>query len=536
MAAKIDLQHLVVERPTAEARLLLQKRSRLTRWLIPLAIVGGFMGITGWSARDQLLPAQPVTVTPVVMGRAEAQRSGTPLFQAAGWIEPRPTAVLVSALTEGIVEKLLVIEGQQVAAGDAIAQLNDAEARIALREVEATKQLREAELQVAEAAFKAAQANLEHPLSLQATYAEAEAALAKLATEISDLPFSIRAAEARLQLARQDLDGKKSVSDALPNRSIQKAQSEYEAAHASLDELKAHGPRLEIELRAWQQKCDALRNKLELKTAEKQEFEESKAKFAAAKARLLQADLAIESATLRAERMTVRAPITGRVLMLNAKPGQRLMGINSASERDASTVISMYDPKQLQVRADVRLEDVAHVQQGQLVQISTASFSKPLMGTVLTVTSTADIQKNTLQVKVSITEPPAVLKPEMLAQVVFLAPENDGQSKQDRNSLQLLVPRGTLEKTDQGHFVWVADLAAGVARRKAVQIGTAGNNELVEVTAGLTALDKLIVTGREQLSEGTRIRVSGEDQALGRAPTTADARTASVKVFPNRTR
>ena len=33
---------------------------------------------------------------------------GAPLFQASGWVEPNPFAVRVTALTEGIVEEMLV--------------------------------------------------------------------------------------------------------------------------------------------------------------------------------------------------------------------------------------------------------------------------------------------------------------------------------------------------------------------------------------------------------------------------------------------
>ena len=120
--------------------------------------------------------------------------------------------------------------------------------------------------------------------------------------------------------------------------------------------------------------------------------------------------------------MTIYAPISGRVLTLDAQPGKRLVGMDPASEQNSSTVISMYDPKSLQVRVDVRLEDVPHVQIGQPVEIQTAALAKPLAGEVLWVTTRADIQKNTLQVKVSITDPPQVITPEMLAQVTFLAP------------------------------------------------------------------------------------------------------------------
>ena len=124
MAIQVDLRQLAVERP--------QRRdyAALTR-SAPGYCGGGFRwqsslassSIVGWSARDYWLPAKPVTVVPVILTRAEVQQAGTPLFQAAGWIEPRPTAVMCSALVEGVVEELLVVEGQEVRAGSAGRQI-----------------------------------------------------------------------------------------------------------------------------------------------------------------------------------------------------------------------------------------------------------------------------------------------------------------------------------------------------------------------------------------------------------------------------
>lgn len=74
-----------------------------------------------------------------------------------------------------------------------------------------------------------------------------------------------------------------------------------------------------------------------------------------------------------------------------------------------------------------------------------------------------------------------------------------------------------MEKNEGGSVIWVADAAANTAHRKIVQLGTASTDQLVEVTQGLSALDKLIVGGREGLSDGMHIRITGEDQTLGRS-------------------
>jgi multidrug efflux pump subunit AcrA (membrane-fusion protein) len=151
-------------------------------------VLVGFATMLGWAARDRFLPAKPVTVLPVVVTRADVQQSGAPLFQAPGWIEPRPTAVLVSALAEGVIEELLVIEGQEVRVGEPVARLIDVDTRLALDQARADLALRRAELSSARAELNAARQHLEHPVHLEAALAEAESLLAKTETELARIP------------------------------------------------------------------------------------------------------------------------------------------------------------------------------------------------------------------------------------------------------------------------------------------------------------------------------------------------------------
>jgi len=522
MTMQVDLRQLAVARPSSTV-LLVRKRSWLLRGGLSAAIMVSFLGLVGWSARDHWLPAQGVTVVPVFLAQAEAQPAGTPVFQAAGWIEPRPTAVTCAALIEGVVEELLVVEGQEVAADQPLVKLLDTEARLGLREAEATLQLRKAERDAARAVLTAARRHLEQPVHLEVAQAEAEAALATLETEVQHLPFLIRAAEARWTLARQDLEGKKAAAEAIAGRSLQAAQSEFDSATAALAELQQRGPHLNRQQDAWRRKVEALRAQRDLKTDEQRAVDEATAHLAAAEARVSQARLSIEAAGLRLERTTVRAPIQGRVLALHSQPGQRVMGISTGVAEDASALVTLYDPRQLQVRVDVRLEDVAQVQAGQPVRIATAATRQPLAGEVLAVTSRADIQKNTLPVKVSIDRPPAVIRPEMLAQVTFLAPPRPGDgSPGEPARWRLLVPRELVDATSGGATIWVADASRSVARRRAIQLGSAGSGPLVEVTQGVSALDKLIADGREGLTDGARIRITGADRRLGAPGPPAD--------------
>jgi hypothetical protein len=212
--------------------------------------------------------------------------------------------------------------------------------------------------------------------------------------------------------------------------------------------------------------------------------------------------------------MTVRAPVAGRVLDLVARPGARLAGLATHAGQDSSTVVTLYDPAMLQVRCDVRLEDVARVQPGQPVRIETASAAGPIEGEVLLITSSASVQKNTLEVKVALGKPPSSVRPEMLVQATFLAVEKPGAKEPQSETAQiLLAPRALVEQTAEGSFVWIA-AADGAARRQRIKTGRA-SGDLVEALEGLAPTDRLISGGREQVRDGQRIRITGEDASLG---------------------
>jgi RND family efflux transporter MFP subunit len=516
MNANVDLRQLAVRRDAPPAPS--SRRTQIvTRYLIPGGVLLGFAAIFAWAFRDSFLSSHPVTVVPVLTSRAEVHQSGAPLFHAAGWVEPRPTPVLVASLAEGVVEKLLVVEGQEVKAGEPVARLIDTDARLALRAAEADLELRQAEVEAARAAVAAAQTNDAQPVLLQAALAEADAMLAQKETDLADVPLQRKAADARLVLARRAYEVMSQSTQAVPDISIRGARKELDTATAAVEQLQTRDLRLKREVETLTAKRDALRKRLELKTEETRQLAEGRANLQAAEARMKQARVAVDAAELKLKRMVVPAPISGRVLSLIARPGMRLMGFTAGTPQDASTVVSLYDPASLQVRADVRFEDLPRVVPGQPVWVETPAVPGKLEGVVLRLTSQANIQKNTLEVKVAVKDPPAVLGADMLVQATFLAPASTESGPTDTESLHLLVPRQLVDAGEKGNGVWVADQAAGVARRRTVKLGQDTAGDLVEVIEGLTPADKLVSGGREGLRDGQRIAVTGEDASLGLA-------------------
>jgi RND family efflux transporter MFP subunit len=443
------------------------------------------------------------------------QPEGTPLFQAAGWIEPRPTPITAGALTEGVVEQLLVVAGQAVEAGVPIARLIDVDAKLALREAKAQLDLRHAELESAEVHLTAARLKADQPVHLEVELADAKSQLAKIESSLAQLPYLVKSAEAREQYARQNLEGKQSTGGATSVRAVQQATSELAIAEAEAAELRQRKTLLEQEAAALRSKVDALSTRLTLLVDESRDVQDATAKQRAALARVDAATVTVEKAQLALDRTIVRAPITGRVLSVVAQPGMRVMGLESVAHQSSSTVATLYDPKMLQVRADVRLEDVPRVETSQRVEIRTASSQETILGTVLTPTSQANIQKNTLEVKVAIDDPPATIRPEMLVTATFMAsPRPPSQAVDSLARQRLLIPRQLVHESDGAPFVWIVDTER-TASRASVSLGRALAGELVEVLDGLKPTDKIIASGHESLSPGRRVTITGEDQTIG---------------------
>jgi hypothetical protein len=173
---------------------------------------------------------------------------------------------------------------------------------------------------------------------------------------------------------------------------------------------------------------------------------------------------------------------------------------------------------------DVPIADAAHVGVGQAATVVVGVLpDRTFEGVITRVVHEADIQRNTIQVKVAIKNPSPELKPEMLARVrlAVAGPASPGgapaaSSQQVYAPVRLLQRSGT---TSPEAMAWVVDKGRGVAVRRAVTIGDGRFEDWVAVS-GLMPGD-LIITGETAgLSDGQRVRVVGEDETA--APAAAE--------------
>jgi HlyD family secretion protein len=473
-----------------------------SRILLPGIVLTAFIGLLLYSARDAILPATTVHVVPVVATIAGGG-SGTVSFQSAGWIEPDPHVVHVSALADGIVKEVPVLEGQQVKAGDVVVRMVDDDAKLAVARADADLKQREAEVQTAQAALTAAQRDWDNPIDRTRALAQAENALLENKAELTRLQSEIEVEQARAEELQEELKRNISAGTAIPEFQTTQVRLKLKTQTAILELARSRAPVLAAQIRQKEADLVAARENLRLRIIEAKALEDAKAMVARSNAMVLTATAMRDEARLRLDRMTLRAPVDGTVMHRRTQPGSKLM--LAMDDEHSAQAVGLYDPNKLQVRVDVPLAEAANVSVGQRAQVTVEVLrDKVFEGIVTRIMNEADIQKNTLQVKVHIDNPASQIKPEMLARVQFLAVNSD---KENRGSLRAFAPENALKaEAGGGASAWVVDKGRGVAMHRMVSLGTNKRDGWIDVTAGLQPGDSVIVGDTSGLSEGQRVK------------------------------
>src|SRR5688572_8358338 len=464
-----------------------------TRVWLPAGILLAVAMLFAGSATDMLWPATPVEVVPVVVkATTESVGAGAATVQAPGWVEPAPYPIAVSALTDGVVSEVLVLEGQPVSKGEVVARMVPDDAKLALARAQA-------ELAEREATLRAAQRQWDHPTERTRAVAAAEAMVAETQAELAQLQAAVVAEEARVAELkdRTERSQRAFATSAATELEVVQAKLQLAAQEGTLAATRARRPVLEAQLRQRQAELVAATENLELRIDETKELEQAKA--AVATARTVR-----DESALRLERMDVRSVADGVVMERLVEPGSKL-SFDMDPEHSAHAV-RLYDPAKLQVRVDVPLADAAKVGVGQRAKIVIGVLpDRTFDGVVTRVVHQADVQKNTLQLKVSITDPSPELKPEMLARVRFLS-QSTGSSATTQASQAVFAPE-SLVRPDG---VWIVDGTTGTATLRKVELGESRLRGWVSIRTGLQPGDQLIATDPAQLREGKRVRVTGE--------------------------
>lgn len=457
---------------------------------VPWLLLAGFGLVLFLLFGDRLEPGTPVTVESVVTMRAASPspgqdalpgssetapvdpRDGAVAFQASGWIEPGPFPIKVSALVDGFVDEVLVLEGESVKKGQVLARL--------IRE--------DFELDLA-----TAQGELE---SLRAEAEANEKAILAVVAQIATLAKEVAAGRLRLLELKDRRERLGGVSDGA----------------VSAEEVRQS----ELRLQTFQGELEALEiSRVELESEEARLI----AMRAAFQANIRQGVTEVMRRRLALERTEIRAPVDGIILRLFAVPGRKSMV--EMDDMDSSTIATLYRPEMLQARIDVPLAEASGVFPGQSVKIRSDFLpDQTIFGTVSHVTGEADLQRNTLQVKVVLESPDPRLRPEMLCRAEFLqavaVSETTAGNDGARVSIYVSV-RALVDLRDDGARVWV--ISDDRVEPREVTLGREEREGYRLVTAGLLPGDRVVLDPAPELADGDRVKpVPASEDSLKEMP------------------
>ena len=441
------------------------------KWLIVAAVVV-LVAVLGFAGYQRIVAQRATAEAPA---ETAVVRRGTLLVtvSATGRLVPR-AEVSLAFTSGGQVVEVLVVEGQEVAAGEALARLDTADLERQLAAAEQTLLIQTASLEqlldpdpsrVAAAEANLAAAYMGYRGQNQEYTVDLEAAGQRLDDEMAAVDDA--------QAARDSVVCEASDEAAETQRTLESAVIKAAAAQAGYDIVMAGVISDTQALPAWAKLAGAEKALRDLVDPDAPTLE-------IARAQVEQARIAVDQIQAQLDAATLTAPLAGTVTALRIQPGE-MVGA-------AQPAVVLSDLATLEVEVNLDETDVARVAVGQEVQMGLDAFpGVELAGEVTYIAPMAQAQAGVVLYPVTIrlvpagTASPVPVRAGMTAEVTIAV-----ASKEDA----LLVPLRAIET--EGEHATVQRLTVGQTERVEVTLGMMTDTQ-VEITSGLSEGDVVVV-------------------------------------------
>ena len=223
-----------------------------------------------------------------------------------------------------------------------------------------------------------------------------------------------------------------------------------------------------------------------------------------------QARLAVSMASKAMDDTVLRSPEPGTILGRKAEPGMNMLpGMPAFTLVQTSTMIATVPLPEKQV---------PQVHKGDPATVVITSSGQSFEGQVSEVGGAADLLTRTYPVKVAIPNKEGVLRVGMIAQVRLRRPSTEPA---------LLVPPEAVQiDAAKRNYVFVVDSEPRVHRRQVRVLGYL--KEGVAVSEGVTARDRVVVSGTPMLGDGMLVRVREREPLEGAGSSATPSATSSA--------
>ena len=308
------------------------------------------------------------------------------------------------------------------------------------------------------------------------------------------------------------------LDDSDARRSLESAKADRDSSQAAIADYEVQLKNAEIELRRTQQLVkDGVSTQQALDSAV-MSADSLRAKITLAKQQVLGAVARINEAQQAVDNCTIRAPFAGIVVSKDAQVGEMVSPVSAGGGFTRTGIATVVDLHSNEFEVDVSESYIAKVFQDQPVNAVLDAYPDWVIpGKVRTVIPTADRQKATVKVRISLTDPsdphhiklydpakdPRVL-PDMGVKVTFLEKDPKQGMKEEKSPAVAMVPQKAVRQDNGAKFVFV--VKNDVLERRAVQIGQARGSD-VEIIAGLQPDMLVVVNGPEGLRDGQPVQI-----------------------------
>jgi HlyD family secretion protein len=246
---------------------------------------------------------------------------------------------------------------------------------------------------------------------------------------------------------------------------------------------------------------------------------ESSAAVSAARVKSAEAAIASARARVRVteeaiENTNVRAPFDGVVIKKRAEVGETVspFGVQGQSSREGGAIATIADLAELEVQTEVSENNVAKLTPHMPAEVKLQAYQdQPYRGRLRQIFPSADRAKSIVEVRVTIVNADAQVKPEMTASVTFQeprkAPEPGTAAAPSAPPAPIvLVPKRAVTEHNGQSLVWV--VGGGLTSRRVVVLGPVRLDQ-IEIRSGVAPGETVILNPPAGLTDRGVVRVKG---------------------------
>lgn len=297
------------------------------------------------------------------------------------------------------------------------------------------------------------------------------------------------------------------LDDSDYQRALEAAKADRDSARAAIADLEVQLRNAEIELKRAQQLHDSGIQTQEALDNARTTADSLRAKIALAQVQVAAAETRVGVAQQAVDNCTIRAPFPGIVVSKDAQVGEMVSPNSAGGGFTRTGIATIVDMKSNEIEVDVNESYIARVKEGQMVKATLDAFpNDPYDAKVRTVIPTADRQKATVKVRITILKLDDKILPDMGVKVAFLEEEKPAAHKGKEKAPQAVayIPKSAIRTDASTSFVYL--FRDGKVERRAVSLGLDRGTD-VAVLAGVTPGDSLVVKGPESLRDGDKVEI-----------------------------